>query len=196
VAEDEDRLEPAGGEAVESHGYIPYGFTLDYVRKARSDMGQEAARDLLLKWWRAKQARVVSAESQTHQKNARQARWLDTDDDLLRRSWWLKADLGRLLGQRPAEKAKEQEWPDNPGLALLPTLDRSKTKLPLPVNKLCTEMKRRAREGELKPRWQPEAEALSMWGDVNCPDEPHSKHTIRKNPKLKAEYERLRQGIF
>lgn len=114
--------EPRLGD-VEAHGYIPYGFALDYVRKAHPGMGEEAARAWLLEQWSTERVKVVSGRSLVHLDDARQARWLDTSDALLRRSCWRKADLERLLGRQAAEK----EWPDDAAREQEPVAELSTT---------------------------------------------------------------------
>lgn len=111
---DEGRPEPAGGEAVESYGYIPYGFALDHIRKARPDLGDEAARALLLGLWRTERVKVVDAESLTHLEGVRQARWLDTNDVSLQRSWWHKTNLEDEIPTKPAAESKTGRKPKYP----------------------------------------------------------------------------------
>jgi hypothetical protein len=63
----------------------------------------------LLGVWETERVKVVSAKSQAHQDNPRQARWLNVKEGLLQRSWWLMADLERegLIEEQAAKKAKK-----------------------------------------------------------------------------------------
>jgi hypothetical protein len=194
MAGDEDsdaggEREPQPGGVVEAHGYIPYGYALDYVRKACPDLGEEAAHARLLELWHSKRVKVVSDRSLVHLEDTRQARWLDKNDALLRRSWWCKADLERAIGRG---------GPARQEVAGVPPPARPKatrTKPTLPVDELKAEMQRRARSGELEPSMQAEARALSAWCNVRHPGRPKSISTIRNHPELKAEYERLRACV-
>ena len=128
--------------SIETNGFIPYGIALGHVLRANPGMIEAKARARLLKVWETGQVKVVSAKSQTHQDNPRQARWLNANEDLLRRSWWLMVDLERAF-PIPAVLVPE---PSSPGAK------RQGGRPALPLGLLIPEMRRLAAARKLRGR--------------------------------------------
>jgi hypothetical protein len=66
-----------------------------------------------------------------------------------------------------------------------------KTKTTLPVPELLTELQRMSDAGELTSSWNEDSGRLSIWCSKAHPKKPCAHSTIRGNPILKAEHDRL-----
>jgi hypothetical protein len=146
-------------------------------------MIKEEARARLLAVWENERVKVVSAKSQTCQAGARQARQLQSEP-LLQRSWWHKIGLEQAF---PALVRVEERR-----IGLPTPTPTKKTKATLPVDELRAEIQQMGKAGELTTSWNKDAGRLAIWCHEKHPEKPGAVSTIRNNPILENEHDKLK----